>query len=194
MARCPRRVAPPLASLPPGIAPAAAVGPVDPAPDRQTFGLRVRPRRMSLRTAVAAPFRAAGAQRVGERAFVVELAVDRDWFSPDQATRLVDVATSEGLLAREGGDLVAQFDPEAVAVPDDFVPEESLLQERTPFERLLDLLVDAGHDKQEAVAAINRLQGDLGVSVEAAAVVYARRQGVDVGSVAPAVREGLRDG
>jgi hypothetical protein len=149
---------------------------------------------MSLRTAVAAPFRAAGAQRVGERAFVVELAVDRDWFSPDQATRLVDVATSEGLLAREGGDLVAQFDPEAVAVPDDFVPEESLLQERTPFERLLDLLVDAGHDKQEAVAAINRLQGDLGVSVEAAAVVYARRQGVDVGSVAPAVREGLRDG
>jgi hypothetical protein len=149
---------------------------------------------MSLRTAVAAPFRAAGTERVGERAFVVELAVDRDWFSPDQATRLVDVATSEGLLAREDGDLVAQFDPEAVAIPDDLVPGESLLQERTPFERLLGLLVEAGHDKQEAVAAINRLQGDLGVSVEAAAVVYARRQDVEVENAASAVREGLRDG
>lgn len=135
---------------------------------------------MSLRTAVAAPFRQEGSREMGESAFVVALSLDRDWFSPDQAKRLVDVAASEGLLTRADGELEARFDPQAVDVPEGFVPDESILQARSTFERVLSALVDAGHEKQAAVAAVNGLQSDLGVSVEAAAVLYAHRQGVDV--------------
>lgn len=146
---------------------------------------------MSLRTAVAAPFRAKGGERVGESEFVVALSLDRDWFSPDQAKRLVDVAASEGLLRRENGDLVAAFSFDAVTVPDDFEPDESILRERTTFERVLDALVDAGLTKQEAVAAINGLQSDLGVTVETAAVLYAHRRGLDVSDEAARARRGL---
>jgi hypothetical protein len=135
---------------------------------------------MSLRTAVAAPFRQDGATELGESAFVVALSLDRDWFSPDQAKRLVDVAASEGLLDREDGHLTALFDPQSVEVPEEFEPDESLLQERSTFERVLGALIEAGHEKQEAVAAVNRLQSELGVTVEAAAVLYARRRGIDV--------------
>ena len=143
---------------------------------------------MSLRRAVAAPFVTDGSDRLGESEFVVALSLDRDWFSPDQAKRLVDVAASEGLLERDGGDLAITFDPAETTIPDDFVPEESILRARSTFERVLDAVIQHGEDKQSAVAAINRLQGELGVTLEAAAVVYARRQGIDVSKFAERAR------
>lgn len=144
---------------------------------------------MSLRRAVAAPFRQRGVERMSESEFVVALSLDRDWFSPDQAKRLVDVAAGEGLLDREDDDVVADFDPGGVDVPDGFSPEESVLRQRSTFERALEAVVEAGAEKQEAVAAINRIQADLGLTIEAAAVLYARRQGVDVTDLAASARE-----
>lgn len=146
---------------------------------------------MSLRTAVAAPFREEGARKMGESAFVVALSLDRDWFSPDQAKRLVDVAASEGLLERADGDLVASFDPASTTVPEDFAPDESLLQERSTFERVLDELVESGTEKQDAVAGINQLQSELGVTIEAAAVLYAHEHGIDVDDHAATARAEL---
>jgi hypothetical protein len=149
---------------------------------------------MSLRTAVAAPFKGRGADRLDEGQFVVALSLDRDWFSPDQAKRLVDIATSEGLIRRDGDELVVAFDPTSERVPENFVPEEDLLRGRSPFERALDQLVEAGNEKRETVAGINELQAELGVTVEAAAVLYARRRGVDVSDAARAARGQLREG
>ena len=141
--------------------------------------------------AVAAPFRAAGERRLPRSSFVVDLSLDRDWFSPDQAKRLVDVAVGEGLLDRESDDLVATFDPDDVRVPDGFRPDESVLRQRSTFETVLDACIDAGMEKQAAVAGINELQAELAVTVEAAAVVFARRQGIDVQDAAAAALEEL---
>ncbi|MFB6297511.1 MAG: DUF2240 family protein [Salinirussus sp.] len=146
---------------------------------------------MSLRQAVAAPFRQRGVDRLRESEFVVALSLDRDWFSPDQAQRLVDVAATEGLLTHDDDSVVATFDPAAVEIPEGFVPDETILQERTVFERTLATIVDDGTDKQTAVADINRLQADLGVTVEAAALLYARRQGLDVAQLAERARSEL---
>ena len=146
---------------------------------------------MSLRTAVAAPFVRNGSDRLGRSDFVVALSLDRDWFSPDQAKRLIDVAASEGLLEQDDDELIATFDTGAVTVPESFTPEESILQERSTFERILDAVVDAGVEKQEAVAAINALQSDLGLTLEAAAVVYARRRDLPVADHARRAREDL---
>ena len=151
---------------------------------KELHGFRTRHRAMSLRTAVAAPFRQEGSRKLGESEFVVALSLDRDWFSPDQAKRLLDVAEGEGLLGRGDGTVVVEFDPDSVTVPEDFTPDESILQQRSTFERLLDRIVDAGIEKQEAVAGINTIQADLAVTLEAAAVVYARRQGIEVADAA----------
>jgi hypothetical protein len=146
---------------------------------------------VSLRIVVAAPFRQHGHGRLGESEFVVALSLDRDWFSPDQASRLVDVAIGEGLVSREGNDLVATFDPDTVSVPAGFEPDEELLRTPSAFERVLEGLVAAGHEKQAAVADINRLQADLEVTIEAAAVLYARKQGVTVERAAEKARAEL---
>lgn len=139
---------------------------------------------MSLRIAVAAPFQQQGRERMRESEFVVSLSLDRDWFSPDQAKRLVDVASSQGLLSHDGDQLVAEFDPSAVEIPDEFAPDESLLQEQSTFEKVLDKIVSHGTAKQTAVAEINELQQDAAISVEAAAIVYARKKDIDVSAEA----------
>ena len=148
---------------------------------------------MSLEVAVAVPFKQRGATRLGEGEFVVALSLDRNWFSPDQAKRLIDVAAGRGLLEREDGDVVARFDPPAVTVPAEYEPDESVLREQSVFERILDALVGAGNDKREAVAAINERQRRLDISVEAAAALYAKRQGVDVGNAAEAAIDDLEE-
>jgi hypothetical protein len=146
---------------------------------------------MSLRVAVAAPFKQHGRDRIEESEFVVALSLDRDWLSPDQAKRVLDLASGEGLVDRPDGEVVARFAYDDVTVPEEFTPDESLFREHSAFERVLDDLVAAGMEKQEAVAAVNKLQQRLGLTVEAAAVVYARRNGVDVTDAAKRARREL---
>jgi hypothetical protein len=143
---------------------------------------------MSLKIAVAVPFRQRGANRLGEGEFVVAVSLDRDWFSPDQAKRLLDIATGRGLLDREDGDIVVTFDPDEVTIPEDFRPDEEVLREQSTFEKVLSRLTDAGADKQAAVAAINERQRDLGMTLEAAALVHAHAEGVSVSDLAGEVR------
>ena len=146
---------------------------------------------MSLKVAVAVPFRQQGTDRLGEGAFVVALSLDREWFSPDQAKRLVDVAVGRGLLEKADGDLVATFDLDAVDVPSNYTPDTDILREQSTFEQLLDRMTDAGMAKQEAVAAANETQRRLGITLEAAAVLVATREGIAVDAAATAVRADL---
>ncbi|RLM57258.1 DUF2240 family protein [Halobellus sp. Atlit-31R] len=143
---------------------------------------------MSLEVAVAVPFKQQGTRRLGDGEFVVALSLDRNWFSPDQAKRLIDVAAGRGLLAREDGEIVAQFDPADVVVPEEYEPDQSILREQSVFERILDALVAAGRDKQEVVADVNERQRRLGISVEAAAALYAREHDVDVADAVAAAQ------
>ncbi|RLM89605.1 DUF2240 family protein [Halobellus sp. Atlit-38R] len=146
---------------------------------------------MSLEVAVAVPFKQQGTTRLGEGEFVVALSLDRSWFSPDQAKRLIDVAAGRGLLAREDGGIVAQFEPADVVVPEEYEPDQSILREQSAFERILDALVAAGYDKQDVVAEVNDRQRRLGVSVEAAAALYAREQDIDAGDAIEAAKADL---
>jgi hypothetical protein len=148
---------------------------------------------MSLEITVAAPFRQHGTDRLGEGEFIVALSLDRDWFSTDQAKRLIDIAAGRGLIERDEGDLVATFAPGSVDPPEGFTPDESVLRAQSLFERLLERIVDDGVEKREAVAGVNRIQRELGVTLEAAAVLYARRRGVDVGGLADEVRRSLAE-
>lgn len=146
---------------------------------------------MTLRFVVAAPFKGRGQDRIRESEFVVASSLDRDWLSPAQASRVVEVGVDRGLLSREGDDLVAEFDPEGVDIPRDFSPDEELFRERSAFEEVVAVLMESGMDKREAVAGINKLQATLELSIGAAAVVYAARRGVDVSEAAGKAREQL---
>lgn len=147
---------------------------------------------MSLRVTVAAPFKREGRSRLRKQTFVVDLAIDRNWVSPDQAKRLADLAQRRGLLETDEGDLVATFDLEAVTIPEGFTPDERIFQERAPFEVVVDALEADGFERRGAVAGINTLQDELQITADAAAVVFARRHGLAVEDAADRVAAALR--
>jgi hypothetical protein len=149
---------------------------------------------MDLRRTVAAPFRQRGVDELGESEFVAAIAMDRRWYSPAQTKRLLDVAAGEGLLERTDDAVTPTFDVAETEIPEEFSPGEELLQDRSTFERVLQALTDAGHEKREAVAGINQLQADLGVTIEAAAVVYARRHGEVLDEAADRARKEIGSG
>ena len=146
---------------------------------------------MSLEATVAAPFKWHAAERLGEGEFVVALSLERDWFSPDQAKRLVDVAVGRGLVDEDDGELIARFDPTDVTVPEGFRPDENVLREQSTFETALDAIVATGVEKQRAVAGINERQRGLAITIEAAAVLYAKERGARVDHLAADVRAEL---
>ena len=149
---------------------------------------------MSLEVAVAVPFRQRGKRALGEGEFVVSLSLDREWFSPDQAKRLVDLAVGRGLLAQTDAGLEPTFAVDDVEIPDGYVPDTDILREQSAFERLLDAMVDGGMEKQAAVAAANETQRRLDITLEAAAVVAARREGIEIDDAGlKAVRESIRN-
>lgn len=135
---------------------------------------------MSLRLVVAAPFKRAGTGELSEQEFVVALSLHRDWFTPEQAKRVIEVATAEGLLERDEDEVAPTFDPATVTIPRSFEPEEDVLATQSTFEAMLDRIVDDGIEKRTAVGDINRLQRKCNVSIEAAAALYATRHGIDV--------------
>lgn len=147
---------------------------------------------MSLRATVTVPFRQHGQRTLRRNEFVVALSMDRDWFTPDQIERLVDVAVESGVLTVADDELTLELDPADVTVPDGFTPDEDILQTQSIFEQVLDALVAEGMEKRAAVGRINAVQAELEVTIEAAAVVTARREGLDAAEFAPAAREALR--
>jgi len=54
-------------------------------------------------------------------------------------------------------------------------------------------MTDAGMTKQEAVAAANETQRRLGITLEAAAVLVATREGIDVDAAARTVQAELTE-
>ncbi|MDZ7730299.1 MAG: DUF2240 family protein [Natrialbaceae archaeon] len=146
---------------------------------------------MTLRIAVAAPFVQAGTRRMPESEFTVALSLDRGWFTPDQVSQLIEVATGAGLLEHADGDLRLTVDPADVAVPDGFEPAPDILRTQSPFEQVLDVLVADGIEKRAAVGGINSLQANLEITIEAAAVLYAVEHDVDVSAVIPAARAAI---
>lgn len=135
---------------------------------------------MSLRRVVAAPFKRTGGTTVSESEFVVALSLHHDWFSPEQAKRVLECGCADGLVSVSDGEVEARFDPSSVEVPTGFTPDESVLTSRSIFEQILDRLIEHGIDKRDAVAGINRLQREYGVTVDAAAALFAASESVDI--------------
>lgn len=130
---------------------------------------------MSLQRVIAAPFQQAGAERLSKQELVVGLSLHRDWYSPDQAKVVVERAVEEGIIRNEDDEFIPTFDPGSVSIPRDFRPDGSILTRQSPLERILGEIEDSGIEKREAVAAINRSQRDLNVTIEAAAALYASK-------------------
>lgn len=146
---------------------------------------------MSRRRVLAAGFKHHGREPLSETELVAAIALERGWFAPDAVRTLVEHAREAGELKGETDALSPTFDVGSVTIPSGYEPPADLIDPPAPFERVVERLEAAGLEKRDAVAGINRLQSETGVTGDAAAVLFAAQQGVDVAEEAASVKRDL---
>ncbi len=139
-----------------------------------------------LRYAIALLFKRKGRDELTEREFVLSASMDLRWFPPRDAQRLLQLGLETKLLESHGGNIRPAFPVDSVEVPRDFVPTEKTLEVATPvsedvFVRLVDAIVTKSNsDRRAVIATINGIQEKMDVDVEVAALIAARKAGVEV--------------
>ncbi len=150
-----------------------------------------------LRYAIALLFKRKGRDELTEREFVLSASMDLRWFPPRDAQRLLQLGLESKLLESHGGNIRPSFPIDSVDVPRDYVPTSKTLEVATPvsedvFVRLVDAIAaHTNSDRRTVIAAINAVQEKMDVDVEVAALVAARKAGVDVAPYLGAVKSHL---
>lgn len=146
---------------------------------------------MSLQRVLAAGFKHHGKEAVSETEMVAALALERGWFSPEEVRQLIERGRDSGDLKETDDVLHPTFEVGDITIPSGYEPPADLINPPAPFERIITRLEADGHDKRDAVATINQLQTELAISSDAAAVLYAHGEGVDVSAEASRLKRSV---
>lgn len=150
-----------------------------------------------LRKAIALLFRRKGRDAMSEKEFVLSASMDLRWFPPREAQKLLQRGLETKLLEANAGVLRTTFDVASVDVPRDFTPTPDLLEGSTPvaedlFVKIVDAIVSGTKsDRRNVIAAVNAIQERMDVELEVAALIAARKAGVDVARFLPEVEARL---
>lgn len=128
---------------------------------------------------ISVPFKRKGKDSLKESEFVLALSFDLNWFTPEQAKKVVLEAERSGLLKREGDLIRPAFDLSSVEPPQDFKP--GVFEERSLFDRIIErITAETGMDKRKVIALINKKQDELSklVEIEVSAILIALEHGV----------------
>ncbi|MDD3070900.1 DUF2240 family protein [Methanoculleus horonobensis] len=151
---------------------------------------------MSVRIAVAAPFKHMRKDRLQKSEFVFYIAIDRKWMNKEQANQLLERAKAEGLIEVDGGSIRPLFDLAEVSIPLGFKPTSDVLAaEESPYEELIGRIAAATEKPpQEVVAELHRIVTDNfdgNIRVEAAVIILAKRYGVAFDDKLPALERSI---
>ncbi len=126
-----------------------------------------------------------GRQPTTEKAVTDLLSLELRWFKPAEAREVVSALVASGLYRSQAGQLTAHERLSEVEVPRGFRPSPAFLEEArrvraTPLlDRILALVAAPPNADGEALRTeVSQVASDLGVPVEAAALLVAWRRGV----------------
>jgi len=113
---------------------------------------------LTIRIAVAAPFKHTRKTGMRKNELVYYYALDRKWMSTDQAAILIRRAEESGLIRQENGVFSILFDPATVTIPIGFKPTSAIFETNDPAQELIGRIVKArGVPETDVVAEMNKL-------------------------------------
>ena len=125
-----------------------------------------------------------GKDVLSQKELVLSASMDLGWFSPDDAKQLIDVCLELKLLLRTGSGLTPSFDYKSLSIPIDFTPGNNVLQLEAQEPLLLSIIrkIDekTGLGRNKIMAEVNRKQDALEIEIEVAAILIAKKYGVDI--------------
>ena len=136
-----------------------------------------------LTLVVAAPFKKNAVPLLSMRDFEFALSFDLKWMSPDEASKVRDLAIKSRLLTLVDGMLKPVFDLDATEIPHDFKPKVDLFKEKTLLEDIMEYIsTTTGTGLRDIAIRINSKQEQLSdlVNIEVAALLIAKEMGCDI--------------
>lgn len=113
---------------------------------------------MTLRLAVAAPFRHTRKTAMRKNELVYYYALDRKWMSTEQANLLLKRAEEEGLLGLVNGMYTPRFDISGLTIPVGFKPSSGIFERHDPVQELIGRIARARSlEETDVVADMNRI-------------------------------------
>ena len=136
-----------------------------------------------LTLVVAAPFKNNATSLLSMRDFEFSLSFDLKWMSPDEASKVRDLAIKSRLLTLVDGALKPVFDLDAIEIPHGFKPDINLFKEKTLLENIMDhISTNTKIGLRDIAIRINTKQEQLSdlVEIEVAALLVAKETGCDI--------------
>jgi len=136
-----------------------------------------------LTLVVAAPFKKNAVSSLSMRDFEFALSFDLKWMSPDEASKVRDLAIKSRLLALVDGMLKPVFDLDTTDIPHGFKPQVDLFREKTlPEQIMAHISATTGMGLRDIAAKINAKQEQLSdlVDIEVATLLVAKEMGCDI--------------
>ena len=136
-----------------------------------------------LTLVVAAPFKKNAVSSLSMRDFEFALSFDLKWMSPDEASKVRDLAIKSRLLTLVDGMLKPVFDLDTTDIPHGFKPQVDLFREKTlPEQIMAHISATTGMGLRDIAAKINAKQEQLSdlVDIEVAALLVAKEMGCDI--------------
>jgi hypothetical protein len=137
---------------------------------------------VTLRLAVAAPFKHTRKNGMRKNELVYYYALDRKWMSTEQANLLLKRAEEEGLLDLVNGLYSPRFDIAGLTLPVGFKPSSGIFERHDPVQDLIGRIARARNlEETDVVAEMNRIireNYDMYLLPPAALVLLARSYGI----------------
>jgi len=148
-----------------------------------------------LKEIVAFLFNRSGKEEMTAQELRMAMAMDLRWFTPKEAEEVVDIFLNNRLLIKgQAGGLRPTFNYGKLSLPRDFQPSKELLArgggEVEPLfvQMVGHIAIKADMEKRNVIALVNRKASELGIEVEAAAMLVGSELGV---GMAPFVDDAL---
>jgi hypothetical protein len=140
-----------------------------------------------LKEIVAFLFNRSGKDEMTAQELRLAMSMDLRWFTPKEAEEVVDLFQNKRLVTKgPSGGLRPTFSHGKLSLPRDFSPSKDLLMrggggDEPLFVQMVGhIATRADLEKRNVIALINRKAGELGVEVEAAAMLVGTELGVSM--------------
>ncbi len=136
-----------------------------------------------MKTALAVLFQQGG-KEIDKEDFIYIQSADLDWYSSDEARKLLDKAVASGLVTIESDSVKAEFDFGDIDIPIGFEPTKDILKEKGEidlFPQILNEVVDhSGFSRQEIMSLVNKKQDELDLEIKTALLLVAHEKDIDI--------------
>jgi len=129
---------------------------------------------------IAFLFQRSGKEKLNEKEIYMTISYELRWLTPEKAKIFLHRCLENGLLKMEEGEYTPNFDYKSMQIPLGFKVDESIVEEEDVFSSVIKEIQKKGMKKEDIFKEIEMLQTKMDVIPEVAALVLARKNGIDV--------------